>query len=160
MTPKRLQKSNLAIELRAGKKRLADALHGLSNEQCERAGATRSGSVADLLSEIVTKEFLALMEVSDRRPSLPVNLMLNADDRTQTASGTDEVAPDKSVNNLLAEFEVVRSAVIRRVDDGGTHGPKFDAKYAYVDDLCVATFSSGNWTSCLFRSLLCGSTLV
>jgi hypothetical protein len=59
MTPKGFQKSNLAIELKAGKKRLEDALHGLSDEQCERAGATRSGSVVDLLSEIVTKEFLA-----------------------------------------------------------------------------------------------------
>ena len=73
MTPKQFQKSNLAIELRAGKKRLEDALHGLSDEQWETAGATRSGSVVDLLSEIVTKEFLALMEVSDRLPSLPMN---------------------------------------------------------------------------------------
>jgi len=53
----------LAIELKAGKKRLEDALHGVSDEQCERAGATRSGSVLDLLSEIVAKEFLALMDV-------------------------------------------------------------------------------------------------
>ena len=55
MSPKEFQKSNLAIELRAGKKRLEDALHGLSDEQCETAGATRSGSVVDLLSEIVTR---------------------------------------------------------------------------------------------------------
>jgi len=63
MTPKEFQKSNLTVELKAGKKRLEDALRGLSDEQCERAGATRSGSVTDLLSEIVTNEFLALMEV-------------------------------------------------------------------------------------------------
>jgi hypothetical protein len=66
MTPKEFQKSNLSVELKAGKKRLEDAFHGLSDEQCERAGATRSGSVMDLLSEIVTKEFLTLTEVSDQ----------------------------------------------------------------------------------------------
>src|SRR5258705_171494 len=53
MTPKESQKSNLAVELKTGRKRLKDALHGLSDEQCERAGTTRSGSVVDLLSEIV-----------------------------------------------------------------------------------------------------------
>ncbi len=82
MTPKEFQRSNLAVDLKAGKKRLEDALHGLSDEQCERARATRSGSVVDLLSEIVTNEFLALMEVSDRLPSLPMNPLANEDGRT------------------------------------------------------------------------------
>jgi hypothetical protein len=63
----------LTVELKAGKKRLEDALRGLGDEQCERAGATRSGSVMDLLSEIVTNEFLALMEVSDRLLGLPMD---------------------------------------------------------------------------------------
>jgi len=45
MIPKEYQKSNLALELKAGKKRLEDALHALSDEQCERAGGARSGSV-------------------------------------------------------------------------------------------------------------------
>ena len=70
MIPKEYQKSNLALELKAGKKRLEDALHGLSDEQCERAGAMRSGSVMDVLSEIVATEFLALMEFSDRLPAM------------------------------------------------------------------------------------------
>ncbi len=78
MTPKEFQKSNLTVELKAGKKRLEDALRGLGDEQCERAGATRSGSVMDLLSEIVTNEFLALMEVSDRLPGLPMDHLANA----------------------------------------------------------------------------------
>jgi hypothetical protein len=39
MIPKEYQKSNLALELKAGRKRLEDALHVLSDEQCERAGA-------------------------------------------------------------------------------------------------------------------------
>jgi hypothetical protein len=141
MTPKEFQKSHLALELKAGKKRLEDALHGFSDEQCETAGAMGSGSVVDLLSEIVTKEFLALMEISDRLPSFPRNPVLNADGRTPTASGTDEAAPDHSVKNLLAEFELLRSAVIRRVEDSARPGPKFAAKYAHVDDLCVTRFN-------------------
>jgi hypothetical protein len=141
MSPKEFQKSNLAIELRAGKKRLENALQGLSEEQCETAGSTPSGSVVDLLAEIVSKEFSTLMEVSDRLPSLPMNLLANADGQTPTVSGTDEAAPDKSVKNLLAEFEVLRSAVIRRVEDTGSRGPKFDAKYTFVDDLCITRFN-------------------
>lgn len=35
-------------------------LQGLSDEQCEREGATCFGSVLDVLSEIVTEEFLVL----------------------------------------------------------------------------------------------------
>ena len=90
MTPKEFQKSNVTVELKAGKKRLEDALRGLSDEQCERAGATRSGSIMDLLSEIVTNEFLALMEVSDRLPGLPMNPLANADGRTPTAPGAEK----------------------------------------------------------------------
>ncbi len=45
MIPKEYQKSHLALELKAGKKRLEGALHVLSVEPCERAGGTRSGSV-------------------------------------------------------------------------------------------------------------------
>jgi hypothetical protein len=109
MTPKEFQKSNLAVELKTGRKRLEDALHGLSDEQCERAGATRSGSVMDVLSEIVTKEFLALMEVSDRLPGVPMNHLANADGRKPTASGGEKAAVNTSVENLLAEFGVMFS---------------------------------------------------
>jgi hypothetical protein len=38
MTPKEFQKSNLAAELKAEKKRLENALRGLSDEQSERTG--------------------------------------------------------------------------------------------------------------------------
>lgn len=141
MTPKQFQKSRLAIELSAGKKRFEDALHGMSDEQCQTAGTTRSGSIVDLLSEIVTKEFMALKEVSDRLPSLLMNLLANAGDGTPAASGTDEAVRDKSVKNLLAEFEILRSALIRRVEERGSHRPNFDAKHGYVEDLCVTRFN-------------------
>jgi hypothetical protein len=94
----------------------------------------------DLLSEIVTKEFLTLMEVSDR-PGLSMNLLATADGRTPTASGTEKAAANSSVENLLAEFDVLRSAVIRRVEGRKPQGAKVDAKYAYVADVCVTRFS-------------------
>ena len=137
MSPEEFQKSNLAIELKAGKKRLEDALHGLSDEQCERAAATRSGSVVGLLSEIVTKEFVALMEVTDSLPSLPVDLWANANGRAPTASGGEKAAANKSLDNLLAEFGFLRSALVRRVDDAGSDGAEFNAKYAYITEVCV-----------------------
>jgi hypothetical protein len=59
MIPKEYQKSNLALELKPGKKRLEDALHVLSDAQRERAGGTRSGSVRDVLSELVATELAA-----------------------------------------------------------------------------------------------------
>jgi len=141
MTPKEFQKSNLAVELKTGRKRLEDAFHGLSDEQCVKAGATRSGSVVDVLSEIVTKEFLVLMEVSDRLPSLPMNLSTNADGRTPTASRAEKDAASKSVESLLAEFGVLRSGVIRRIEDRKLQGAKSGAKHAYVADVCVTRFN-------------------
>jgi hypothetical protein len=141
MAQKEFQKSTLAIELKAGKQRLEDVLHGLSDEQCVTARTTRYRSVVDLLSEIVTKEFLALMEVSDRLPSLPMNFLANADGPTPTAPGRKAAAANESVESLLTEFGVVRSAIVRRVEDGGSHGATFDAKYAYVTDVCVTRFN-------------------
>ena len=88
MIPKEFQKWNLALELKAGKNRLEGVLHGLSDEQSERAGVTRSGSVVDVLSEIVATEFLALMAISSRLPGLPVNRLANADEGTRAARGT------------------------------------------------------------------------
>jgi hypothetical protein len=143
MTRKEFQKSNLAVELKARKKRLEDILHGLSDEQCQRAGATRSGSLVDLLSEIVTKEFLALMEVSDRFPfpSLPTNLLTNTHGRTPTASRAGKDARNKSVGNLLAEFEALRSAIIRRIEDRKLQGARLDGKHTYVAGVCVTRFN-------------------
>jgi len=44
----------------------------------------------DLLSEIVAKEFLVLMELSDRLPSSPMNLLANAGGQTPTAAGAEK----------------------------------------------------------------------
>jgi hypothetical protein len=139
MAPKEFQESNLAVELKTGRKRLEDALRGLSEEQSERPGATRSGSVVDLLSEVVTKEFLILMEVSDRLPSLPMNLSANADARRTTPRRKNAV--NESVENLLIEFGVLRSAVIRRIGGPKVPAEKFDAKFAHVAAVCVTEFN-------------------
>src|SRR3984957_2984389 len=137
MTPKEFQKSNLTVELKAGKKRLEDAFRGLSDEQCERAGDTRTGSVMDLLSEIVTNEFLALMEVSDRLPGLPMDHLANGDGQIPIAPGAKKAAANKSVENLLTEFGVLASS------DLCLHGgrePK-GAKHACVVNVCVTRFN-------------------
>jgi hypothetical protein len=141
MPQKEFQKSTLAVELKAGKKRLEDALHGLSDEQCVKAGTTRSGSVVDLVAEIVTREFVALMEVSDRVPGLARNLLASGHGPTPSASGRELPAPNESVDNLLIEFGVLRSAVVRQVEDPGSPGGTSEAKYVYVTDVCVTMFN-------------------
>lgn len=144
MIPKEFQKSNLALELKAGKKRLEGVLHGLSDEQSERAGVTRSASVVDVLSEIVATEFLALMAISSRLPGLPVNRLANADEGNGAARGTERAAASKSFETLLAEFNMLRSAVIRLVEGRKSHGANSDAKYEYVESFRVtATFEDG-----------------
>jgi hypothetical protein len=89
----------------------------------------------------VTKEFLALMELSGRLPSLLMNLLANTDGRTPTVSGAEKDATNTSGETLLAEFGVLRSAVIRRIEGRKPQGAEFDAKHAYVADVCVTRFN-------------------
>jgi len=136
--PKEFQRSNLLFELKAGKKRLEDVLHGLSDEQCERGGATQAGSVMDVLSEIVATEFLALIEVADRLPGLAMNQLSEPDRKARVPPGTQEPAANKSIDNLLTEFGLLRSAVVRRVE---SRESQVDAQYGYVADVCVTRFN-------------------
>lgn len=92
LIPKEFEKSTLVLELKAGKKRLENALRGLSDEQSERTGATHAGSVMDVLSMIVNTEILALKEVFDRQPGLPMNHLTNKDERTGIAPGSVQLA--------------------------------------------------------------------
>src|SRR5260370_36950999 len=64
--PKEFERSNLALELKAGKKRLELVLHGLTNEQCGMAGAVQSDSISGLVSHLSKNEFLALNEACER----------------------------------------------------------------------------------------------
>jgi hypothetical protein len=141
MPQQEFQKSTLAVELKAGKKRLEDALLGLSDEQCVRVWATRYGSVVDLLSEIVTREFVALMEVSERLPGPARKLIASGHGPTPSASGRELPAPNESIENLLTEFGVLRSAIVRHVEDPGSHGATVESKYVHVADVCVTMFN-------------------
>ena len=66
MIPKEFERSNLALELKAGKERLELVLHGLTDEQCGMAGAVRSDSISMLVSHLIRNEFLALNKASER----------------------------------------------------------------------------------------------
>ena len=66
MIPKEFERSNLALELKAGKKRLELVLHGVTNEQCGMAGAVQSDSISGLVSHLIKNEFLALNEACER----------------------------------------------------------------------------------------------
>jgi hypothetical protein len=70
-----------------------------------------------------------------------MNHLANADGRKPTASGGEKAAVNTSVENLLAEFGVLRSAIIRRVEGRKPQGANVDAKYGYVADLCVTRFN-------------------
>jgi len=60
--PNEFERSNLAFELKAGKKRLERVLHGLTDEQCGMAGTVRSDLISGLVSHVIKNEFLALNE--------------------------------------------------------------------------------------------------
>jgi hypothetical protein len=69
MTPKEFQKSNLAMELKAGKKRREDALHGLSDEQCERAGASFREPCHDPICSFIVEDIRRVDPVLSSRSS-------------------------------------------------------------------------------------------
>jgi hypothetical protein len=95
----------------------------------------------DLLSEIVTMEFLAVMEASDRLPGLPMNQLSKPDGGMRVPPGTQEPAANKSIENLLAEFGLLRSAVVRRVEGHSSQSAAIDAQYRYLADVCVTRFN-------------------
>src|SRR6266404_3746008 len=63
---KEFERSNLALELKAGKERLELVLHGLTDEQCGMAGAVGSDSISVLVSHLIRNKFLALSKACER----------------------------------------------------------------------------------------------
>ena len=125
MIPKEFERSNLALELKTGKKRLELVLHGLTDEQCGMAGAVRSDSITELVSHLIRSEFLALNEACERLAG-----------SEEQSSGFEQrnrllerrrLADPLSIESLLAEFEVVRSAIIRLVEQGARNNPHYGA---------------------------------
>jgi hypothetical protein len=133
--PKEFERSNLALELKAGKERLELVLHGLTDEQCGMAGAVRSDSISMLVSHLIRNEFLALNKARARLAG-----------SEEQSSGLEQrnlfverrlLADARSIESLLAEFEVVRSAIIRLVEQGTGN----NAHYGTLAEICVARFN-------------------
>ena len=135
MISEKFERSNLALELKAGKERLELVLHGLTDEQCGMAGAVRSDSFSVLVSHLIRNEFLALNKARERLAG-----------EEEQSSGLEQrnrfverrrLADPRSIESLLAEFEVVRSAIIRLVQQGAGNSPH----YGTLAEICVVRFN-------------------
>jgi len=134
--PKEFERSNLALELKAGKKRLELVLHGLTNEQCGMAGAGQSDSISGLVSHLIKNEFLALNEACQRLAGSEKQSS-GVERRTRFVERRRQADPNRSIERLLAEFEVVRSTIIRLVEQGAGK----NAHYGTLAEVCVARFN-------------------
>lgn len=136
MIPKEFERSNLALELKAGKRRLELVLHGLTNEQCGMAGAVQSDSINGLVSHLTKNEFLALNEVCERLAGAEKQYS-GVERRARFVQRRQQAEPNRSIESLLAEFEVVRSAIIHLVEQGAGK----NAHYSTLAEVCVARFN-------------------
>ena len=136
MIPKEFERSNLALELKAGKERLELVLHGLTDEQCGMADAVRSDSISMLVSHLIRNEFLALNKARERLAASEKQSS-GVERGTRFVQSRKQADSNRSIESLLAEFEVVRSAIIRLVEQGA--GNK--AHYGTLAEICVARFN-------------------
>src|SRR6266436_8301216 len=99
------------------------------------AGAVRSDSISMLVSHLIRNEFLALNKARERLAG-----------EEEQSSGLEQrnrfverrrLADPRSIESLLAEFEVVRSAIIRLVEQGAGNSPH----YGTLAEICVARFN-------------------
>jgi hypothetical protein len=134
--PKEFARSNLALELKTGKKRLQLVLYGLTDEQCGMAGAVRSDSVTELVSHLIRNEFLALNKACERLAGSEEQLS-GVEQRSRSVERRRHAGRSRSIESRLAEFEVVRSAIIRLVEQGAGN----NAHYGTVAEICVARFN-------------------
>jgi len=126
--PKEFERSNLALELKAGKKRLELVLHGLTNEQCRKAGSVQSDSISELVSHLIKNEFRALNEACERLAASEKQSS-GVERGTRFVQRRKQADPNRSIESLLAEFEVVRSAIIRFVEQGaGNNAPRHSCR--------------------------------
>jgi len=135
--PKEFERSNLALELKTGKKRLALVLHGLTDEECGMAGAVRSDSISMLVSHLIRNEFLALKEAYERFSGSERKQSNGVEQRTRFVERRRHADPNRSIESLLAEFEVVRSAIIRLVDQAAGN----NAHCGTLAEICVGRFN-------------------
>ena len=136
MIPKEFERPNLALELKAGKERLELVLRGLTDEQCGMAGAVRSDSVTELVSHLIRNEFLALNKASERLTGSE-GQSSSLEQRNRFVERR-RLADSRSIESLLAEFTVVRSAIIRLVEQGPGDN---NSHYGTVAEICVVRFN-------------------
>jgi len=134
--PKEFERPNLALELKAGKERLELVLRGLTDEQCGMAGAVRSDSVTELVSHLIRNEFLALNKASERLTGSE-GQSSSLEQRNRFVERR-RLADSRSIESLLAEFEVVRSAIIRLVEQGPGDN---NSHYGTLAEICVVRFN-------------------
>jgi hypothetical protein len=137
VTSNEFERSNLALELTVGKKRLELVLHGLTNEQCWMAGAVRSDSISTVVSRLISNEFLALEEVREARSRSEGKQSTGVQPRTWFVERTLRADSHRSIDSMLAEFDVVRSAIIHMLKQGvGNQG-----QYRALTEACVTRFN-------------------
>src|SRR5260370_2172614 len=99
------------------------------------AGAVRSDSISVLVSHLIRNEFLALNKARERLAG-----------EEEQCSGLEQrnrfverrrLGDRRSIESLLAEFEVVRSAIIRLVEEGAGNS----AHYGTLAEICVVRFN-------------------
>ena len=137
MIPKKFERSNLVLELKTGKKRLKRVLHGLSDVQCGVAGAVGSDSISELVLRLIGNEFLALKEAYKQLSGSERKQFTGLERPTRFVKRRRHSDPKRSVESLLTEFEVVRSAIIRFVEEGAGN----NAHYGTLAEICVARFN-------------------
>ena len=96
----------------------------------------QSDSISELVSHLIKNEFLALSEACERLAASEKQSS-GVERRTRFVQRRQQADPNRSIESLLAEFEVVRSAIIRLVEQGA--GNK--AHYGTLAEVCVARFN-------------------
>src|SRR6266478_3173551 len=100
------------------------------------AGAVQSDSISGLVSHLIESEFLALNEACERLAGSGKQCS-GVERRTRLVERRRQADPNRSIETLLAEFEVVRSAIIRLVEQGAGK----NAHYGTLAEVCVARFN-------------------
>ena len=76
------------------------------------AGAVQSDSISGLVSHLIKNEFLALNEACERVAGSATQFS-GVERRTRFVERRRQADHNRSIETLLAEFEVVRSDIIR-----------------------------------------------
>src|SRR2546428_11024614 len=100
------------------------------------AGAVRPDSISMLVSHLIRNEYLALKEAYERLSGSEGKQSSGVERRTRFVERRPQADP-RSIKSLLAEFEVVRSAIIRLVEQGAGD----NAHYGTLAEICVARFN-------------------